>query len=154
MIKKILFMKKLVKIMIKEQVLLLCSCILLVKMLTLMKERCHKLCRILRKDSNQLSLRTNHLEEIQRVNKVKRTRKNNQKIQFQINKSHSFSKNKTIMMAMIDNFDDILNLNITSLVEEWIDGTQEEHGVGVKLYAGGVAAVSYSYTNKFFSSGT
>jgi hypothetical protein len=52
--------------------------------------------------------------EILRVNRVKRTRKSNLKIQFLINKSHSFSKNKTIMMAMIDYVVGLLNLNITS----------------------------------------
>jgi hypothetical protein len=47
-----------------------------------------------------------------------------------------------------------VNLDITSLVEEWLRGTKVNYGVGLKLDSGNEAALSSSYTKKFFARGT
>jgi len=47
-----------------------------------------------------------------------------------------------------------LELNITSLVEEWVAGTENNYGVGIRLTSSIEAAVSSSYTKKFFARGS
>lgn len=47
-----------------------------------------------------------------------------------------------------------LSCDITSLVEEWIDGTQDNYGVLVMLTSSIETAPSSSYTKKFFARGT
>ena len=47
-----------------------------------------------------------------------------------------------------------LEVNITSLVEEWIGGTKENYGVGVFLSSSIENALSSSYTKKFFARGS
>jgi len=47
-----------------------------------------------------------------------------------------------------------LELDVTSLVEEWIDGTHANCGVGVMLSSGVETALSSSYVKKFFARGS
>ncbi len=47
-----------------------------------------------------------------------------------------------------------LELNITSLVEQWIDGTKVNYGVGVRLASSVEADTSSYYTKRFFARGT
>jgi hypothetical protein len=47
-----------------------------------------------------------------------------------------------------------LEIDITSLVEEWIDGTKENYGVGIRLTSSLESAVTSYYTKRFFARGT
>lgn len=47
-----------------------------------------------------------------------------------------------------------LEIDITSLVEEWIDGTKENYGVGVRLTSSVEEATTSYYTKRFFARGT
>jgi len=47
-----------------------------------------------------------------------------------------------------------LEINITSLVEEWIAGTKENYGVGIRLTSSQETATDSYYTKRFFARGT
>jgi hypothetical protein len=47
-----------------------------------------------------------------------------------------------------------LEIDITSLVEEWIDGTKENYGVGIRLTSSVESATTSYYTKRFFARGT
>jgi len=47
-----------------------------------------------------------------------------------------------------------LEINITSLVEEWIAGTKENYGVGIRLTSSQETATTSYYTKRFFARGT
>lgn len=50
--------------------------------------------------------------------------------------------------------DEDLEVNITSLVEEWISGTEDNNGVGIKLDSTTEAALSSVYVKKFYTRGS
>ena len=47
-----------------------------------------------------------------------------------------------------------LEIDITNLVEEWIDGTKENYGVGIRLTSSLESAETSYYTKRFFARGT
>ena len=47
-----------------------------------------------------------------------------------------------------------LEIDVTTLVEEWIDGTKENYGVGVRLTSSVEEATTSYYTKRFFARGT
>jgi len=47
-----------------------------------------------------------------------------------------------------------LEVNVTSLVEEWIDGTKDNYGFGIKLTNAFETALKSYYTKKFFARGS
>ena len=47
-----------------------------------------------------------------------------------------------------------LEIDISSLVEEWIDGTKENYGVGIRLTSSLESATTSYYTKRFFARGT
>ena len=47
-----------------------------------------------------------------------------------------------------------LEIDITSLVEEWLDGTKENYGVGIRLTSSAETAETSYYTKRFFARGT
>ena len=47
-----------------------------------------------------------------------------------------------------------MDLDITTLVEEWIAGDKENYGVGVRLSGDAESALSSSYTKRFFARGS
>ena len=47
-----------------------------------------------------------------------------------------------------------LEIDISSLVEEWIDGTKQNYGVGIRLTSSIESATTSYYTKRFFARGT